>query len=187
MHHYGRDDDRVDRAGGIFLGELRTPREDPDGDESTSGRCYEERALLGNNGTPTPALRGPPRVNASVCPPWRDTGPRRVGMVFVAYAGPVCPAAATACCAYRPTFIRCLSMNPPPPPPPPPPRRRRRPHFFFTGGPPVIHIHTPHPQTVGRVTLSFGQDTSTLCLSIFAHVKIYSIYSSPLRPFSLHC
>ena len=34
-------------------------------------------------------------------------------MVFVAYAGPVCPAAATACCAYRPTFIRCLSINPP--------------------------------------------------------------------------
>ena len=30
---------------------------------------------------------------------------------------------ATACCAYRPTFIRCLSINPPPPPPP---RRRRR-------------------------------------------------------------
>ena len=28
---------------------------------------------------------------------------------------------ATACCAYRPTFIRCLSINPPPPPPPPPP------------------------------------------------------------------
>ena len=27
---------------------------------------------------------------------------------------------ATACCAYRPTFIRCLSINPPPPPPPPP-------------------------------------------------------------------
>ena len=26
---------------------------------------------------------------------------------------------ATACCAYRPTFIRCLSINPPPPPPPP--------------------------------------------------------------------
>ena len=24
---------------------------------------------------------------------------------------------ATACCAYRPTFIRCLSINPPPPPP----------------------------------------------------------------------
>ena len=29
---------------------------------------------------------------------------------------------ATACCAYRPTFIRCLSINPPPPPPPPPPK-----------------------------------------------------------------
>jgi len=29
---------------------------------------------------------------------------------------------ATACCAYRPTFIRCLSINPPPPPRPPPPR-----------------------------------------------------------------
>ena len=28
---------------------------------------------------------------------------------------------ATACCAYRPTFIRCLSTTPPPPPPPPPP------------------------------------------------------------------
>jgi len=25
---------------------------------------------------------------------------------------------ATACCAYRPTFIRCLSISPPPPPPP---------------------------------------------------------------------
>jgi len=84
-------------------------------------------------------------------------------MVFVAYAGPVRPAAALrhsvlclptdihslfvnelsssslrwlrinllfllqryvrACCAYRPTFIRCLSINPPPPPPPPPPSR----------------------------------------------------------------
>ena len=28
---------------------------------------------------------------------------------------------APACCAYRPTFIRCLSINPPPPPPPPSP------------------------------------------------------------------
>ena len=27
---------------------------------------------------------------------------------------------ASACCAYRPTLIRCLSINPPPPPPPPP-------------------------------------------------------------------
>ena len=32
---------------------------------------------------------------------------------------------ATACCAYRPTFIRCLSINPPPPPPPPPPAALR--------------------------------------------------------------
>ena len=31
-----------------------------------------------------------------------------------------------ACCAYRPTFIRCLSINPPPPPPPPPPSLSQR-------------------------------------------------------------
>ena len=34
---------------------------------------------------------------------------------------------ATACCAYRPTFIRCLSINPPPPTPPPPSGRARGP------------------------------------------------------------
>ena len=35
-----------------------------------------------------------------------------------------------ACCAYRPTFIRCLSINPPPPPPPPPSSL-----FLLHGGP----------------------------------------------------
>ena len=55
----------------------------------------------------TPPLRPP----CSVTQGQAESG----GMVLVAYAGPVRPAAAlhdSVLCAYRPTFIRCLSINP---------------------------------------------------------------------------
>ena len=54
------------------------------------------------------------------------------------------------CCAYRPTFIRCLSINPPPPPPPPPLPGCTNPQSLSLGRHVITWCHAPPHELVHK-------------------------------------
>ena len=106
---------------------LGIPKPPPPGGGHAPRGAPSTRAARSLGRTHRPRLPGARCPRATLCqrPPCvrraaHHRAKRRVGVwCSLPMLGPCAQRQryATACCAYRPTFIRCLSINPPPPPP----------------------------------------------------------------------